>query len=124
MLANLSEPLGKSNQKKHQIQVPSAVDHKRFSLYHSVMPKRSVIRIEADSFTHYGCEMVLYKGDVVVARSSDRGFVVRDDLVCESDSVDQLAPAAVTEFKVRSVPLRFAIPGRCGYPVGVRWLPF
>lgn len=67
--------------------------------------RRLPIRIVADSFHHYGCEMALHKDDVMVARSSDRGFVVRDDLVLEYDSVEQVAPAVMSEIKAHPAPV-------------------
>lgn len=67
--------------------------------------RQAPIRIEADSFTHFGCELVLHKDDVVVARSSDRGFVVRDDLMRGSGMVEHVGPATMSEFKVRPAPI-------------------
>ncbi|WP_148169489.1 hypothetical protein [Pseudomonas chlororaphis] len=79
------------------------MSQKVFSVF--LPDRRSPIRIEADSFHHYGCEMALHKGEVMVARSSDRGFVVRDDLVLDFDSVDQIAPLAVSEIKAHPAPV-------------------
>ncbi|MEK2608968.1 hypothetical protein WLF18_07620 [Pseudomonas shirazensis] len=79
------------------------MSQKVFSVF--LPDRRTPIRIEADSFHHYGCEMALHKGDVMVARSSDRGFVVRDDLVIESDPVGQIEPVAVSAFKAHPAPV-------------------
>lgn len=64
-----------------------------FSVY---LPDRPLpIRIEADGFKYFGCELVLEKGEEIVARSSDRGFVVRSDL---ESSVNALAePLSLSE---------------------------
>lgn len=57
------------------------------------LPDRPLpIRVEADDFAVYGCELVLRKGDEAVARSSDRGFIVRTDLAQDSCENAELLP--------------------------------
>lgn len=53
--------------------------------YTVFLPDRPLpICVEADDFAVFGCELVLRKGSEAVARTSDRGFVVRTDLARES----------------------------------------
>lgn len=70
--------------------------------------RRAPIHIEADSFAALGCEVVLHKNGDVIARTSDRGFVVRTDLMREGDPspvVEVLAPSALSEFKPNPTPV-------------------
>ncbi|MFP3680596.1 hypothetical protein SB725_26235 [Pseudomonas sp. SIMBA_041] len=61
-----------------------------FAVY---LPDRyTPVCIEADSFVHYGGELVLHKDEQMVGRSSDRGFLVRSDLVREHTLSDDLMP--------------------------------
>jgi len=53
--------------------------------------------IEADSFVQYGGELVLYKDEQMVGRSSDRGFLVRSDLVRQHTLSDGLMPRQPAE---------------------------
>lgn len=82
------------------------------------LPDRSLpIRIEADDFAVFGCELVLRKGEEVVARTSDRGFVVRTDVAAKSiveaerlstrpsALAKSVAPAAVSRLKSNPAPL-------------------
>lgn len=87
--------------------------------YTVFLPDRPLpICIEADDFAHLGCELVLRKGDEAVARTSDRGFVVRTDLAHEScanaellpwtpkrPTVEPNAPGAVAEIKSHPAPV-------------------
>ncbi|MGE1083097.1 hypothetical protein ACQJ0O_12795 [Pseudomonas shirazensis] len=83
------------------------------------LPDRPLpICIEADDFAVYGCELVLRKGDEAVARTSDRGFIVRTDLAqssCDNAEllpwmprrprVEGIAAGAVTALKTSSAPV-------------------
>lgn len=84
--------------------------------YTVFLPDRPLpICIEADDFAALGCEVVLRKGDEVVARTSDRGFVVRTDLARVScanaeqlpwgPSVEHLVPGAVAEMTCHPAPV-------------------
>lgn len=105
--------------------------------YTVFLPDRPLpICIEADDFAHLGCELVLRKGDEAVARTSDRGFVVRTDLAREScanaelllwaperSTVESIAPGAVAEIKSNPAPIWPFITGvgaalACLYGVG------
>ena len=94
------------------------------------LPDRPLpICVEAESFKYFGCELALEKDGEIVARSSDRGFVVQSDLlrkpsldygVLPSDlgasCVELPAPARVAEFKTNPAP---AWPFTAGLAVGV-----
>ncbi|NER61710.1 hypothetical protein G3435_20655 [Pseudomonas sp. MAFF212428] len=93
--------------------------------YTVFLPDRPLpIRIEADSFVSLGCELVLHKGQEMVARTSDRGFVVRTDLALESCSqaeslhvnaagvrVEHIAPATMSELKGGAAPVWWFLAG-------------
>lgn len=94
------------------------------------LPDRSLpIRIEADDFAVFGCDLVLRKGEKVVARTSDRGFVVRTDVAAESiveaerlstrptALAKSIAPAAVSRFKINPAPVWPFLAG-CGAVFG------
>jgi len=108
--------------------------------YTVFLPDRPLpICIEADDFAPLGCELVLRKGDEAVARTSDRGFVVRTDLAHEScadaerlpwqskrPSVEPIAPGAIAEIKSHPAPVWPFMAGvgaalACLYGVG-SWL--
>lgn len=85
--------------------------------------------VEADTFKYFGCELALEKDGEIVARSSDRGFVVQSDLLREPtlgygvqpiDRVESCvalpAPARLAEFKTNPAP---AWPFSVGMAVGV-----
>lgn len=100
------------------------------STFEVFLPDRHApICIEADSFTHFGCELVLHKDEEMVARSSDRGFVVRADLVRAArlddgllagetvmPYVERIAPTEVAAFEMNPAP---AWPFSAGVAVGV-----
>lgn len=66
-----------------------------FAIY---LPDRyAPVCVEADSFVYYGGELVLHKDEQMVGRSSDRGFLVRSDLVREHTLSDGLMPRQPTE---------------------------
>lgn len=67
--------------------------------------RRSPIRVEAEKFRYFGLELALENGDEVVARSSDRGFVVRDDAVIDFDSGLEAASIAVSDIKSHPAPV-------------------
>jgi len=108
--------------------------------YTVFLPDRPLpICIEADDFAPLGCELVLRKGDEAVARTSDRGFVVRTDLAREScadaellpwqlkrPTVEPIAAGAIAEIKSHPAPVWPFMAGvgaalACLYGVG-SWL--
>ena len=94
------------------------------------LPDRPLpICVEAESFKYFGCELALEKDGEIVARSSDRGFVVQSDLLCkpsldygvlpsdrDASCMELPAPARVAEFKTNPAP---AWPFTAGLAVGV-----
>ncbi len=97
-----------------------------FAVY---LPDRyAPVCVEADSFVQYGGELVLHKDEQMVGRSSDRGFLVRSDLVREHTLSDGLmpvqpaelvAPAEATDFKLNSAVWPFTAGIALGLLVGV-----
>ena len=94
------------------------------------LPDRPLpICVEADTFKYFGCELVLEKDGEIVARSSDRGFVVQSDLLRKlsldygvqpsdlaASCVDLPAPARLATFKTNPAP---TWPFSAGLAVGV-----
>lgn len=108
--------------------------------YTVFLPDRPLpICVEADDFAVFGCELVLRKGSEAVARTSDRGFVVRTDLARESCAnaerlpwepkrprVEPLAAGAVAELKSSPAPVWSFLAGAgtalAALCVAARWL--
>jgi len=94
-----------------------------FAVY---LPDRyAPVCVEADSFVYYGGELVLHKDEQMVGRSSDRGFLVRSDLVREHTLSDGLMPgqpaeviasAEAVDFKYKPAPVW---PFSAGLAVGL-----
>ncbi|WP_085725749.1 hypothetical protein [Pseudomonas sp. R37(2017)] len=97
-----------------------------FAVY---LPDRyAPVCIEADSFVYYGGELVLHKDEQMVGRSSDRGFLVRSDLVREHTLSDGLmpgqpaelfAPAEAANLKLSSAVWPFAAGLALGLLLGI-----
>ncbi|MNZ84154.1 hypothetical protein D3C78_1029000 [compost metagenome] len=74
------------------------------SIFAVYLPDRyAPVCVEADSFVYYGGELVLHKDEQMVGRSSDRGFLVRSDLVREHTLSDGLLPGQPTKLNVELI---------------------
>ena len=91
--------------------------------------RHAPICVEADSFAYYGCDLSLLCGEQMVARTSDRGFLVRSDLLRKpsleagalpteliESRAEPIGTAMLSEFKTHPAP---AWPFSVGVAVGV-----